>query len=169
MEHSSFLPEKYPDLAGSKPVDRAVKKARREGASIPDIKGDRVEAYLDRLESISTDERGVEILKHKILEKYVTKYADIPESYWTAQETEARKRGESGDWAEATPKQKEEVKKKHAETVLADQRASLEQWVDYFASAESNYASKPIKYWIFRNILTLGELIKKKEGETEQK
>lgn len=172
MEKSSFLPEKYPDLAGSKPVERAVKKARREGETVPDTKSERIDAYLERLEDISQDERGFELLKHQILKRYVTKPGEITESYWTAHEKELRERGEGGDWAEATPDQKAELKTKHADIVLADQRASLEQWIDYFASSESRDIPRELKYWIFRNVLALKELVKtetqKPDGTKEQ-
>ncbi len=171
-KHPQFLPEKYPDLAGSKPVERAVQQARQKGEAVPDTKADRVEAYLERLQRIGTHERGFELLKQKILDTYITDYGEIPESYWKAQEAEARKRGESGDWEGASAEQREEVKRKHAEAVLSDQRASLEQWVDYFGGSDSNYIPHDLKYWIFRNILSLKELIKteqeRPDGTKEQ-
>ncbi len=47
-----FLPEKYPDLPGSKPVERAVQKKLRGGEKGPQTKEERVEAYLDCVEDI---------------------------------------------------------------------------------------------------------------------
>ncbi len=160
-----------------------MQKKIREGEKGPAGKEERIEAYLDRLESIfensmgfgkeKGDKGGFELLKYKILEKYITKFEEIPESYWKVQEEEARKRGEGGDWGRATPNQKQEVRQKHAEVVLADQRASLEQWLDYFALPDSNYMPKEIKYWVFRNILNLKELVKteteKPDGSKEEK
>lgn len=63
QENTSFLAEKYPDLAGSKPVERAVDKDRREGEKVPDKKEARVGSYLDRLERITEDERGFGLQK----------------------------------------------------------------------------------------------------------
>lgn len=162
----NFLPEKYSDLPGSKPVERAVQKMKREGGKAPHGRAERVEAYLDRLEDVIKDKQGFEHLKYQILEKYVTKPKDIPESYWKSRE-EARRRGESGDWASATPEQLTELKLTHAKAVLNDQRASLEQWVDYFASTDSDYVPNNLKYWIFRNVIGLQELVKKKDGDKE--
>lgn len=178
MERSNFLPEKYADLPGSKPVERAVQKKIRAGEKGARTKEARVEAYLDRLESIfkkpmgkdkARGERGgFDLLKNKILGTYITKFEDIPQSYWQAQEAEIRRRGEGGDWDNTPEEQKYEVKKKTAETVLNDQRASLEQWVDYLESSDSDYIPRNLKYWIFRNVLNLQELIKVKDKQGQE-
>lgn len=57
-EGPSFLPEKYTELAGSKSVEKAVEKDRREGTKVPDKKEDRITSYLGRLERITDDPRG---------------------------------------------------------------------------------------------------------------
>lgn len=158
-----FLPKKYGDLPGSKPVERAVAKKMRRGEKGASTREERVEAYLDRLEDLIKDPRAFSLLKHKVLERYTTKPEEIPKSYWLAQEKTIRERGEAGDWAQATDEQKEELKAKHAETVLHDQRASLEQWLDYFGSPDSDYIPKNLKYWIFRNIIGLSEYDKKQK------
>lgn len=163
MEKNDFLSKKYPDLPGSKPVERAVQKKIQEGEKGSQTKEGLVEAYLDRLEEFFKTPEKFNRLKYKILEKYVTKYEEIPESYWKLQERIIRKRGEGGDWAEATEEQKEELKKQNAERVLSDQRASLEQWIDYFASPDSEYISKNLKYWILRNVIGLQEYDKEKK------
>lgn len=163
MEKNDFLSKKYPDLPGSKPVERAVQKKIQEGEKGSQTKEGLVEAYLDRLEEFFKTPEKFNRLKYKILEKYVTKYEEIPESYWKLQERIIRKRGEGGDWAEATEEQKEELKKQNAERVLSDQRASLEQWIDYFASPDSEYIPKNLKYWILRNVIGLQEYDKEKK------
>ena len=62
------------------------------------------------------------------------------------------------------------MKKQNSEGVLADQRSSLEQWVDYFASPDSDYIPNELKYWIFRNIIGLAEFDKeKKNSQNDQK
>ena len=60
MSESSFLAEKYADLSGSKPVERAVQKTLNEGAPGAKTKEDRVDRYIARLERVafSTNERG---------------------------------------------------------------------------------------------------------------
>jgi len=177
MERSGFLERKYADLAGSEPVERAVQKEKRKEGKAPHTRSERIESYLNRLEKLvespmgiekkQGDRGGFELLKHKILEKYTTKYEDIPDGYWIALQEEARRRGEGGDWENADEEQKEEIKRKHSEIVLLDQQASLEQWVDYFGAPDSEHIPNDLKYWIFRNVLNLQELVKKKEGDRE--
>ncbi|MEX2027970.1 MAG: hypothetical protein WD988_00530, partial [Candidatus Curtissbacteria bacterium] len=173
FSNAEFLTQKYPDLPGSKPVERAVQDNLRKGEKGPTTRGDRVEAYLGRLGEFFKEPEKLESLKYKILDRYVTKFEEIPESYWEAQEEEARRRGEGGDWERATEEQKLEIRKQHADIVLSDQRASLEQWIDYFASADSDYIPREIKYWVFRNVLRLKELVKtqiqKPDGTREEK
>jgi hypothetical protein len=168
-----FLAKKYTDLPGSEPVERAVCKKIHEGEKGSQTKEERVETYLERLGSIFATKRAFELLKFKILEKYVTKYDEIPENYWKSIEEEAYRRGEGGDWASITEEQKEDWREKHGKIVLNDQRASLEQWLDYFSSQESDHIPKGLKYWIFRNILNLRELIKtevqKPDGTKEER
>jgi hypothetical protein len=160
MNPEKFIVSKYPDLPGSKPVERAVQKEISQGEKGPSTKEERIETYLDRLEDFFKDPEKFEHLKYKILQKYTTRFEEIPESYWKSQEEEMRKRGEGGDWLRANLEQKLEMRQKHAEAVLADQTASLEQWLDYFSLSDSNYIPKEVKYWIFRNVANLKELVK---------
>ena len=163
MSGPEFLNRKYPDLPGSRPVERAAQKVKREGGKAPYERAERTEAYLDRLGSIIQDKTGLANLKRMILEKYTTKPEDIPESYWKLQERIMRERGQAGDWERASEKEKAELKRQNSEGVLADQRSSLEQWVDEFASSDLDYVPKALKYWIFRNVLGLQEYDKEKK------
>ncbi len=158
----NFLNRKFPDLPGSKPVERAVAQARRKGES-PHNRGERIEVYIERLNTLFKDERSFALLKNKILNQYVTKMEDIPESYWKLQENIMRERGEFGDWNTASEEEKAEIKRQNVEGVLDDQESSLEQWLDYFATSDSDYIPDDIKYWIFRNILKLQEYDKQKK------
>jgi len=165
----NFLDKKYSDLAGSHPVERATQKQKRLSKNTPHLREERVEAYIDRLEDIIKDKRGFELLKYKILEKYVTKPEDISDKYWENQEAEERKIGRGADWdhAKSDSETLEKLKAEHLETVLSDQQASLEQWVDYFGSSDSDYVPSELKYWVFRSVLGMQELVKKKEGKRE--
>ena len=75
-----------------------------------------------------------------------------------------REQGQLGDWQEADENKKDEIKRQNSEGVLGDQRSSLEQWIDYFASSDSKYIPRELKYWIFRNIEGLQELKGFKSG-----
>ena len=71
-----FLPQKYPDLPGSKEVEQAVKKKLRKGEKGPQTKEGCVSAYLNRIEQIVSsgtkvsDERGWELLKRRIIKEF---------------------------------------------------------------------------------------------------
>lgn len=168
FNHPEFLDKKYPDLAGSKPAERATQIVGEEGET-PHTRAERVEAYLDRLESVwnakneKGENRGFILLKSKILSEFVTDFSEIPESYWKLQENIMRERGQLGDWQSASEKQKEESKRQIAEGLLDDQRSSLEQWLDYFHLPDSSYIPKELKYWIFRSITKLSEFDKEKK------
>lgn len=164
MENPNFLNRKYQDLPGSKEAGRALmqkKKAEKiKGGVFEDTKENRIKAYIERLESVLTDKRGGELLKNKILNEYVTKYEEIPASYF---ENILRDTGRLGDWNSYTPEQKEQEKRQNSEAVLDDQRSSLEEWIDYFKSQRSKDISNTIKYWIFRNLIKLSEYDKEKK------
>ncbi len=56
----NFLENKYKDLPGSKPVERAVIKSKQdpERKFAPHSRDERIQAYLNRLDKIVEDERG---------------------------------------------------------------------------------------------------------------
>ena len=170
-KNPQFLDKKYQDLAGSKEVSRAVLDVKkREGGKIPHIRDERIEVYLERLEKyfgykndneyIKGDERGFELLKNKILDKYVTKYKEIPESYY---ENIIRDSGRLGDWQHMDDEQKETFRAQNSEAVLADQRASLEEWIDYMSLKDSAYIPSELKYFIIRNVVQMSEYDKEKK------
>ncbi len=75
-ELPNFLHEKYADLPGSPPVESAVRKVIRQGKPGPQSKEARVEAYMDRLEDITEDERGFRLLKYKLLGRFTINVQD---------------------------------------------------------------------------------------------
>ena len=106
MEGNNFLDRKYPDLTGSKPVEKAVQAAKVEKGKTSHGRQERIDTYLSRIESMIKDPRAFGLLKEKVLQRYVTKEEDIPESYWKLQEKIMRERGQGGDWTNATEEEK---------------------------------------------------------------
>lgn len=148
-----FLGEKYKDLAFSKPVERAV---RKKGENPLDSEK-RIDIYLSRLEEISKKERGFHLLKEKILEENITKFEDIPKEYLIFQEKIISQREGLSNWQRIPKEEREKIKREKIEEALKDQRASLEQWIDYFISDDSSHIPKELKYWIFRDIIHMQE------------
>ena len=170
MKNPEFLKRKYQDLAGSKEVSRAVNVVKKEKKQTPYTREERIDAYLSRLEKyfgykreneyVKGDERGFELLKNKILDKYVTKYEEIPESYF---ENILRDSGRLGDWNTYNEEDKEKERIQNSEAVLSDQRASLEEWVDYMSLKDSAYIPSELKYFIIRNVVQMSEFDKEKK------
>jgi hypothetical protein len=159
MEKSP-LQLKYPDLQQSEEVQEAVEKEERlSGETIPNNPNERIEAYTDRLENIflNKDERvrarNIEMLREPIYDAFITKRENVPESYFALQQRVARERGQPVD--EIPPDMREQM----IDTVIEDQKASLDQWIDYLSSDDAVYPPW-FKYFVFRNITKLSQFDK---------
>ena len=93
-----FLAKKWKDLPGSKPVEQAVNRKTRKPETDTTTKEGRINAYLDRLESLMNDPRGFELLKREVLQIHLTKPEEISDGYWKAREDEAHRQGKRADW-----------------------------------------------------------------------
>lgn len=169
MENPNFLKQKY-NLHNASEVESAAERTEiRTDGKVPQNPEAHIQNYLDRFKEITDRkdpeerERGIEALKKVLIDKFVTTYEEIPESYWKSQENIMRERGQLGDWQTASEKEKEKTKQQLSETLLADQEASLEQWIDYIVSSDSDYMPDYLKYWVFRSITGLQEYDKDKK------
>ena len=167
MENPEFLKEKY-GLHKSEEVEKAAQRTEaRTGERVPENSSERIQNYLDRFKEITdredVDERehGVEALKRVLYNKFVIKPKDIPENYFENQRRIARELGH-GD-IEIT----DEMREQHAEVIVADQKSSLDTWVDYFASPDATYPDW-LKYYATRNMLGMGEYDKEKKQFTKR-
>lgn len=171
MEKHHFLSEKYPDLSGSNPVERAVQKKIRKGEDVSATRQDRIETYLGRLKDIIENPMGLEkekgnrggfeLLKYKILQKNSIAREKIPESYW---ESVRRRHREEGHGDIEIP---DDLKKELADTLIAEQRDSLEAWIDYLVSPDAKYPND-LKYWAIRSVLKMGRYDKEKKKFTDR-
>lgn len=168
MENPDFLKKKYA-LQNTPEVAAAAHRTEvRTGEKVNLSSNEGIQNYLDRFREIieRTDpterEMGIQALKKVLLDKFVTKFEEIPESWHVLNERIIRERGQGGDWGRYSPEQKQKERHQQAEAVLADQEASLEQWIDYLASPDSSYMPDYIKYWTFRSISDLSEYDKEK-------
>ena len=160
-----FLIRKYPDLPGSIPVEAAVKKARSKGTRVRD-NIERTEAYLDRIEQITEDERGYDKLKHLVLKRFTLDTADpksmqrIAESLY---ESEKRIAIEQGRGAEIERLgSRDEIVERYLPLIRekADiQRKTLAVWLDYL---QENDAKQPtwFRYFVVRSMGKMGVLDK---------
>ena len=181
METSHFLPEKYADLAGSKQVERAVKKKIRQGDKGPATKEGRVEAYMDRLEQVTAKKerksasgreldgnKGFDLLKHKILDRFTMNIGDeetltkIAEGLYESEKRLAIEQGRGGDIQklESTQDIIEHYKPLIREKAEI-QRKTLSFWLDYL---QQNDAKQPMdfRYFVVRSLEKMGMLDKEK-------
>ena len=177
MEKTNFLPEKYKDLAGSKPVERASQQKIRETGKGPQSKEDRIQTYLDRLERLVIDpekkqkremfgneQRPHALVKHlreMIMRKYVRPNKEkMAEGAARVEERAAREMGIEAHYGE------EELAER-GEIAVEDLEKSLDNWISYLSDANEPY---PIwfRYYAFRNVLDLGDYDKDKGEFTKR-
>ncbi len=126
---------------------------------IPNDPTERINVFMDRIEKIflnpdsRTKERNLKFLKPYIYNEFIIKPEEVPESYFELQQQVAR---EQGIQAEHIP---EDMKRQMIETVIKDQKHSLDNWIDYFASEDAVYPTW-FKYFVFRNITKLSQFDK---------
>ncbi len=168
-----FLKERFPGLAESKEVKSAVKRAEKRGFPEPEIEDPTsrdIQIYLNRFKEIlerqdpKEKERGIKALKKILIDRYVVRVEDIPESYWQAQLRIIRERGELGDRQFLPEAEQLKLKQEHLAQAKEDQKGSLEEWVDYLASDCFSYLPDYLKYWVFKGMLRL-ELYEKGDRE----
>jgi hypothetical protein len=167
MENQNFLQEKYPDMPGSKPVERAVDRARDSGEKIRD-NTDRVDAYMDRLNEISSKERGFDLLKNKILNSFTLAVDDEEKLIKLAEglyESEKRLLVEQGRGGDIQKLGSEKEILEHYKPLIREkaeiQRKTLSSWLEYL---QKNDAKHPMwfRYFVVRSLEKMGTFNKEK-------
>ena len=160
---NNFLKQKFDGLHISPEVESATKRKEvREGSKKITKPTEKIEAHLDRLDEIfSTEDNNkrkfrINFLKDKLHDKFIIKPEDIPESYYDQQRRIVRQEGH-GD-VEITPNMRKDAET----TIVADQKASLDTWIDYLGSKDATYPNY-LKYFAFRGIIKLGKYNKEKQ------
>lgn len=140
-----------------KEVDQVVSHLRVQGETIPDKAGDRTAAYLKFMAGTVND--GIltgdpESVRNQI-DAHVIRAEAVPESYFALQRRIAREQGH-GD-VEITP----DMKRQLIEAAQADQRGSLEKWVEYLGGDDGSYPDW-FKRYTWDSVLNLGTYDKEK-------
>lgn len=169
----NFLDKKYPDLHKSKPVERAVRQTGENKYK----KDEKIEAYLDRLESLILDPkkeqkrknmfesesrpRALSLLREMVMGKYVRPDAEKKtESAVRTEERAARDLGMNLEYGEEQVNQRQEI-------LMKDLEKSLDAWISYLSDYNEPYPTW-FRYYVFRNILNLGEFDKDKKEFKER-
>lgn len=171
-EGAEFLRQRYLGLPRSSEVTAAAKRTEtRTGIEVPRDPNDRIQNYLDRFKEIverpepKSKARGITALKRALVDRYVVRVEDIPDSYWQAQLRVVRNRGESGDWQDLPEEEVLKIKQDHLYQSKEDQQGSIEEWIDYLTSDKSSYLPDHLKYWAFAGMLRLERYEKAQRDE----
>lgn len=168
---NQLLKKKY-DLHKSPEVENVAKRTRmRTGEKIPQDPSARIQNYLDRLNNIINPpqleghpnfdkrQRNLEMLKHGLYEKFVIKPDEISDNYWENQKRIIRERGQGADLEQINWN---ELKRQNTESIIADQKSSLDKWINYLSSPDAPY-SDALKYFTMRSVLYMSEYDKEKK------
>ncbi|MDE2001027.1 MAG: hypothetical protein KGI60_00485 [Patescibacteria group bacterium] len=170
-QNPEFLHKKYSDLSGSKPVEKAVQKARREGEPIPDKKLARIQTYLDRMEKIVDSERGGELLKHKLRKEFAWDTSDpdamerVSRALYASERKIMRERGQSEELRELERRVSEQERldflKPEIEEKSRVQLRTLDIWLEYLRENDAEYEMW-FRYYVARNLQKMGAFNKEK-------
>ena len=147
-EQIKFIDKLYKDLY----LNDSLKKHTTSKDKYKSIK-----EYIEFLESIhnkTISHNHIDTLKKMYYDKYVINEENIPDSYYKHQEEMYLERGFGH--IEIPEDEKRELN----EIIINDQKKSLDKWLDYFLSSDSNYIPYWAKYWAFQGMLKLGNFNK---------
>ena len=147
-EQVKFIDKLYKDLY----LNDSLKKHTTSKDKYKSIK-----EYIEFLESIHNkiiNHSHIDTLKKMYYDKYIIKEENIPDSYYKHQEEMYLERGYGHI------ELSEDDKKELNEIIINDQKKSLDKWLDYLLSEDSNYIPFWAKYWAFQGMLKLGNFNK---------
>ena len=156
-QEEKFLDKVYKDLHLSEIVVHTANKS--------DDKYQKIEKYMKRLEDVTkrvSERDRISLIKMYYYKKYVIKEQNVPESYFRKQEKIALDRGYGH------VKYDEKTKKQEIEHIINEQKASLDTWLDYFFSKDTDMYPTWFKYYVFQGMLKLGFFDKEKNSYTKR-
>ena len=130
-----------------------------------DTKNEKIAKYMDRLEHVTrrafdntrvSMDNDIAMLKRLYYNKYVITRENIPETYFELQKKIALERGMGH--LEYT----EEIRNQEIDHIISEQERSLDDWIEYFASPDTDVYPTWYKYYAFQGMLKLGTFDKAK-------
>jgi len=162
-----FLHKREPQLHISKPVEYEKREKKKRGEKVTQKPAEKIADWLKVIERTHMghrdDPRVLERIKRQYHKEYVIKPENIPQSYYENQKRLAREQGH-GD-IEITPEMKDQL----SEVIISDQASTLDNWVDYLTSRDSDSFPTWSKYWAFKGMLKLSTFDKEKHAFSKRK
>ena len=134
-------------------------------ANKSDDKYQKIKKYMQRLEDVTKkacEHDKINLIKKYYYKKYVIKEQNVPESYFKKQEKIALDRGYGH------VKYDEKTKKQEIEHIINEQKKSLDMWLDYLFSKDTDMYPTWFKYYVFQGMLKLGYFDKEKNRYTKR-
>ena len=157
-----FLHKKDSNLHQSEPVEHEMARKKERGEKVSQKPADKISDWLKVIEKTHMghreDPRVLERIKNYYHKEHVIKPEDVPERYFENQRRIAREQGH-GD-IEITDEMKEQL----TEVIISDQESTLDNWVDYLSSSDSDSYPTWSKYWAFKGMLKLAAYDKEKHA-----
>lgn len=128
---------------------------------------EKIQNYLDQLSRIinpppleshpnfDRKQRNLNILKRSLYDQVIIKPEEVPENYF---QSIIQRHEEEGRPIESIPK---EIKQDLINTLIKDQKESLDTWIDYLSSPDAKYPDW-FKYYAIRSVLVMGRYDKEK-------
>lgn len=159
FEGEKFLYKKDPTFHTSPEVEHEQERKKRNEEKTSQKPAEKIADFLSVIEkthlSHRDDPKVIERIKESYHNKYVINENDVPESYFENLKKLNREKG-LGD-TEIT----EQIKAELTETLISDQKKSLDLWIDYLTSPDSNSFPTWSKYWAFEGMRKLSTFDKK--------
>ncbi|NQT49647.1 hypothetical protein HQ571_03055 [Candidatus Kuenenbacteria bacterium] len=161
MQGPQFLHERNPNLHTTPPVEHEKSRKRKKGEKSSQKPAEKISDWLGVIEKTHMghrdDPRVLDRIKQSYYKSLVIKPENIPDSYYETQRRLARELGH-GD-VEIT----DEVRRQAEEVIVADQKSTLDNWLDYFTSEDSISFPTWAKYWAFTGMVKLSTFDKEKQ------
>ncbi len=176
MENPGFLKEKY-NLHNAPEVEKAAERTEQQSEKkLPNDPNVRIQNYLNRLERLVLDPekeqerktmggesrpRALSLLREMVMNKYVRPNKEkMAEGAARVEERAARELGIEANYGAEELEQRGEI-------AVEDLEKSLDNWISYLSDANEPY---PVwfRYYVFRNILDLGDYDKDKGEFTKR-
>ena len=183
-EGGEFLHSINPTLHTQGVVEYTQERRKLEGKGVSQKPSDKINNWLNVVEKTHTSHRDDPEVMNRIRDyyhdTYVIKEENIPQSYWNSLANFMIKEGRGGDLKrvgviEEKVKGKngieltnylfpEDLKKQQSESLINDQQTTLDNWINYFTSKDSDVYPTWAKYWAFNGMVKLSKYDKEKKA-----
>lgn len=152
-----FLHDREPKLHTTKPVENEQERRKRAGLETTQKPAGKLESWMNVLEHTHMGHREnpvvIQRIKQYYYNKYVIKPENVPESTFLLEQRIARQEGRG------TIEITEEFRERKKQQIIANQKASLDRWINYLISSDADYPMWT-KYWAFTSMVQMGKIIK---------